>query len=64
MDDLKYIKKFSKINITEVCRKAKVSRENVLNGRASKKTTLKVRKQIENEIAKLYLIESDENGEK
>lgn len=61
MEDLEYIKKFSKINITNVCKKAKASRQNVLNGIASKKTTNKVRKQIENDIAELYLLKENNN---
>lgn len=57
MEDLDYIKKFSKITIKSVCEKAKVDRSNVFNGRTSKKNIKKVKKQIENDIAKLYLIE-------
>ena len=33
MDDLEYIKKFSKINITKACKKVKVNRGNLLNNK-------------------------------
>ena len=64
MDDLDYIKRFSKINIKGICEKTKVNRGNLLNGRASKKKINKVKKQIESEVAKLYIIEdNNEKGE-
>lgn len=55
MEDLEFIKNFSKINIKEICENKKIDRSNVLNGRASKKNIKSVRKGIENEIAKLYI---------
>ena len=57
MEDLDYIKKFSKITIKKVCEKSQVDRSNVLSGKASKKALNKVKKQIESEVAKLYLLE-------
>lgn len=63
MDDLEYIKKFSKITIKNVCEKSKVDKSNVFNGKASKKKINKVRKQIESDIAELYLIR-DNNEER
>ena len=62
MDDLEYIKNFSKISIKKVCEKTKANRSNVLSGNASKKTINKVKRQIESEVAKLYIIE--DNNEK
>ena len=59
MDDLDYIKKFSKINISSICRKTKINRSDVLNGRASKKKINRVKKQIESDVAKLYIIEDN-----
>lgn len=59
MDDLEYIKKFSKITIKDVCNKSKANRSNVLNGKASKKTLNKVKRQIESEVAKLYLVDNE-----
>ena len=60
MDDLEYIKKFSKITIKDVCNKSKANRSNILRGTASKKKINKVKRQIESDIASLYLLE-DEN---
>ena len=59
MDDLEYIKKFSKITIKDVCKKSKADRSNVLTGKASKKTISKVKRQIESEVAKLYLVDDE-----
>ena len=63
MEDLDYIKKFSKITMKSVCEKAKVDKSNVFNGKASKKKINKVKRQIESDIARLYLME-DEMDEK
>ena len=60
---LKYIKKFSKITITMACEKAGVDRGNLLNGKASKEKTLKVKQILESEVAKLYLFKEDEASE-
>ena len=60
-EDLEYIKKFSSINITNVCKKYKVNRGNLLNGRASKKNMKLIRRGLENEVAKLYLMDGDGN---
>ena len=57
MDDLEYIKKFSKITIKDVCEKGNVDKSNVFNGKASKKKINKVRKRIESEVAKLYIVD-------
>ena len=57
MDDLEYIKKFSKITIKDVCEKANVDKSNVFNGKASKKKINKVRKRIESEDANLYIVD-------
>lgn len=59
MDDLTYIKKFSKITITDVCKKTKVNKSNLFNGKASKKNVKKVKKQIESDVARLYLVDED-----
>lgn len=62
MEDLKYIKNFSKINISKICRKNKINRANLYNGKTTKRNERLVREEIESEIAKLYLKE-DDNGE-
>ena len=61
MKDIDYIKKFSKITITGICRKLNVNRANLLTERTTKENTKKVREEIESEIAKLYLKEENEN---
>jgi len=60
-DDLEYIKNFSQITIREVCKKAGVDPSNLWSGRTSKKNIKKVRKLLESEVAKLYIIEDDNN---
>jgi hypothetical protein len=58
-DDLEYIKKFSQITINEACKKAKVDPSNVWSGKASKKKIKQVKKVLESEVAKLYIIEDN-----
>lgn len=60
MEDLDYIKRFTKITVKGACEKVKVDRSNILRGTASKKKINKVKRQIESDIASLYLLE-DEN---
>ena len=55
MDDLEYIKTFSKINITRACKKLKINRSNLLNNKTTKENISKVRKELESEVAKLYI---------
>lgn len=62
MKNLEYIKKFTKINLSMICRKTKVDRVNLLQGRTTKENEQKVREEIENQIAHLYIKESEENG--
>lgn len=60
-EDLEYIKKFAKITIIEACEKAGVKRQNLWSGKVNKNKIKKVRKIIESNVAKLYIIEEDEN---
>lgn len=55
MTDLEYIKKFNSIQITKICKKLNVDYANLISGRASKKNTEKVKKELESEFAKLYI---------
>lgn len=56
MNDIDFIKNFSKITITKVCKNANVDRANLVSGRIKDETKIKaVREEIENEIAKLYI---------
>ena len=59
--DLKFIKGFSKISVSKVCRKLNICRENVLNGTTSKDNITKVKEELESEIAKLYIKEDSTN---
>ena len=59
LEDLEYIKKFSAITIAKACRHFKLDRSNLVNGRLGREKEKKVRKYIENELAKVYLEESD-----
>lgn len=56
MDDLEFIQKFSKIKVANICEKLNISRSNVYNGRTSKENLKKIRKTIESEYAKLYVM--------
>ena len=53
MDDLEYIKKFSKITITKVCKMANVDQSNLWAGKTSKEKTKQIREIIQNEVNKL-----------
>ena len=59
-DDLEYIKKFSLITIKDACKKVNVDSSNLWRGKASKKKIKQVRKILESEVAKLYIIEDYE----
>lgn len=61
MEDLEYIKKFSKITIKNVCDKVKVDKSNLYAGRVNKNKVKKIRKMIENDIATLYILEEDQD---
>jgi len=62
MDDLEYIRKFNQIKLTKICKTAKVNRGNLYSGRTKKDNIKKVRKTIESEIAKLYIMDGDDDG--
>ena len=61
MKDLDYIKRFSKITISGICKKKKISRANLLNNKSAPKNAKIVREEIESEIAKLYIKNEGEN---
>ena len=54
-ENLLYIRKFSKITLKRICEELGYTKSNIYTGKISKETTLKIRKKIESEIAKLYL---------
>lgn len=55
LQDLEYIKSFSKISITSACKKLNIDRGNLLNGRLKKDKVKQVREELESEVAKLYI---------
>ena len=59
MSDLEFINKFSKIKVASICQKLKINRSNVYNGRTTDENLKKVRREIESEFAKLYIIEGN-----
>jgi hypothetical protein len=63
MTDLEYIKKFTSIQVTKVCKKLKIDYSNLISGRSSKANENKVRKELESEFAKLYIIKDKKEGE-
>lgn len=62
IEDVNFINNFSKIKLSEICRNLKVDRTNIFYGRCSDKKIHEVRKQIEHEIAMLYILDGVENG--
>lgn len=62
MKDLEYIKRFSKISISGICKRKNINRENLLNNKTTRKNERIIREEIESEIAKLYIKGDNENG--
>lgn len=54
-ENLLYIRKFSKITLKAICEELGITKSNIYTGKISKDTSLKIRRKIESEIAKLYL---------
>lgn len=63
MTDLEFIKEFNKITISLICRELGIDRGNLYNGRTTCENEHKVKRAIEDKIAKLYLL-GEENGRK
>lgn len=59
--NLKFIKNFSAINISSICKKYKISRTGVYNGEISAEKLEIIREEIESEIGKLF-IKDDKDG--
>lgn len=55
MNNLDFIKQFSKINIQKLAKANNISSSNLYAGRCSDRKVLIMRKAIEAEIAKLYI---------
>lgn len=52
--DLKFIREFSKISISQICRDLKINRPNVLNGNTTKKNIKKVKEEIIKRFFEIY----------
>lgn len=57
-----FIKKYNKVNVKQILEKLGIDNSNFYNFRCKKSDYIKVKKYIESEIAKLYVIEEDSNG--
>lgn len=55
MDDLEFIKKFSKISIKQIAKENGISTSNLYSGRCGVRKTYIMRKAIEAKIAELYI---------
>lgn len=53
--EYKYVRGFSSISISGICRKLKINRSNIMSGRSKNEKYVLVKEEIEKEIAKLYL---------
>lgn len=61
MDDINFIKRFSKITISGICRKYNIDRTNLMNNRTKLENFKIIREEIESEYAKLYIKEDKKN---
>ena len=55
--DLEYIKQFSKIFVSRICRENNVNYQNLMNGRSTPENSKKIRNAIESEVVKIYMYE-------
>ena len=55
MQDFEFIREFGKISVKECCRTVKVDMSNIYNKKTTTENAKKVREEIEDRIAKLYL---------
>ena len=52
--DFNFIKNFSKIKVSRICKDLKINKQNVFSNKASRETIGKVKNQIDVEIKELY----------
>lgn len=62
MKDFEFIREFGKIKISDCCKTVKVDVANLYNKKTSLENAKKVREEIEDRIARLYLKGNKENG--
>lgn len=55
MNDFEYIREFAKISVSNCCKVNNVNMSNIYNKKTSKENAKKVREEIEDRIARLYL---------
>lgn len=56
-EDLLYIKRFSSITIRKICKRLGINESNLWSGKTSANNMKRVRRVLESEIAKLYMLE-------
>ena len=61
MTDYNFIKEFSKIKLTTICKKFNINVGNVCSGVASDENLKKVKNEILNELLKLFVEDNREN---
>lgn len=62
MKDFEYIREFGKISIKDCCKTVNVDVSNIYNKKTTIENAKKVREEIENRIARLYLKGKKEDG--
>ena len=55
MESKEFVKRFSKITMSGICKKLNIERTNVISGKTRKEKYDKVKEEIENQIAQLYI---------
>lgn len=55
IDDLDYIKNFSKISVSKICEENYINRQNLLNNKSTKRNAKIVKEALENKIFSLYV---------
>ncbi len=55
MDDLQYIKDFSKISVSKICEEHNINRQNLLNNISTKRNAQIVKRAIEKKVFSLYV---------
>ena len=58
--EYKFIRGFSSISISGICRKLNITRAGIVSGNAKQEDIIKVKEEIEREYAKLYLGDNNE----
>ena len=62
-EDYNFVLKFNKIRLTKICEKLKLSRTSINSGNSTLENYHKVRREIERELAKLYLLDLNSKEE-